>query len=233
MSRDLNRAEIIGVVGLDPETRFCADGQPVTAFPLLAATQRLTTQGQVQRANEWFTVVIWNSPADAMSSQLRRNLRVYTEGRIQTRWWEEPGGERRCRAELVASRVIPLDYTESGLPGFRHLVDEMPVCLNRATLIGTVRQRPEMRYAQDGQAVTSFSLAATHSSNAPEHEGREQAEWFSVRASGVNAEFCSRRLAEGHRLYVEGEFRMRSSQRPAGARHIPVELLASQIILLH
>ncbi len=232
MVRDLNRATIIGVVGWDPETRVGADGRPVTAFPLLAARHRTAGGGPVQQAAEWLTLVAWDDLPHAMSSRLSKNQRIYAEGRVQTRHWEEPGGEQCYRTELVVRRLIPLDHLEPTALGPQQDNDDIPLCLNRVTVVGTLEGDPEMRYTQDGQAITSFGLAATHICAAPDREGQEWTDWFSIQALGSHAELC-KQLSKGLSVYVEGEIRTQRWEQAERPTRFPVEIVAREIILLH
>jgi len=99
-------------------------------------------------------------------------------------------------------------------------------------VIGNLGRDPEMRYTPDGQAVTSFSLAATRAGPSASGVRNGTTEWFNVVAWGSLAEICSRHLAKGRRVYIEGELRTRGWERPTGNKRFRTELIANEMIML-
>lgn len=233
MARGLNRATIIGFVEREPEKRYTASGQAVVSFAVLAYRQWTTQGGDDRESKEWFHVVAWGALAEAASERVHQGQRVYIEGPLQTRSWQDDGGQRHCRTEVVAMTVVPLDGRDeagSCLPEDRE--PELPLCLNRVLVIGNLGRAPEMRYTPSGQAVASFSLATTRSWNNASGERRDATEWFNVVAWGSLAEICHQYLTKGRRVFVEGELRTRGWEQPDGARHYRTELVVSEMIML-
>jgi single-strand DNA-binding protein len=105
----LNKVMIIGNVGTDPEMRYTANGRAVTSFRVAANRSFTTTEGERREETEWFAVVAWQKLAEQCSQYLQKGRRVYVEGRLQTRSWDTPDGQRRFRTEVIADRVIFLD----------------------------------------------------------------------------------------------------------------------------
>jgi single-strand DNA-binding protein len=89
-----------------------------------------------------------------------------------------------------------------------------------------------MRYTTGGQAVTTFSLAATRTWTSADGERHDSTEWFNVVTWGSLAEVCSQYLAKGRRVYVEGELHTRGWLQPDGRKLFRTELVASEMILL-
>lgn len=112
----LNKIMVIGNVGSDPEMRFTPNGKPVTNFNM--ATNRFynAQDGERKKETEWFTVVTWDRQAETCNQFLTKGQRVYVEGRIRTRTWDGPDGQKHFRVEIHASRVIFLERRESGSP---------------------------------------------------------------------------------------------------------------------
>jgi single-strand DNA-binding protein len=110
--------------------------------------------------------------------------------------------------------------------------EHTPLCLNRVTVIGNLGRDPEMRYTPGGQAVTSFSLAATRNWLATDGERRDATEWFNVVSWGSLAEICNQFLTKGRRVYVEGELRTRTWEQADGKKHFRTELVANEMIML-
>lgn len=107
----LNKCMIIGNLGRDPEMRYTPSGQAVTQFTV-ATNRRWQTNGEWQEETEWFRVVVWGPQAERNAERLRKGHKVYVEGRIQTRQWEDQTGNKRYTTELVANQVTSLERRE-------------------------------------------------------------------------------------------------------------------------
>jgi len=105
----LNKAMIIGNLGRDPEMRYTPNGQAVTQFTVAVNRNFRGPDGNWQEETEWFRVVAWGPLAERTAENLRKGRKVYVEGRIQTRQWEDKDGQKRYTTELVANQVTALD----------------------------------------------------------------------------------------------------------------------------
>jgi single-strand DNA-binding protein len=105
----LNKVMIIGNLGADPEMRYTADGTALTNFRVASSRTDSSPDGERKEETEWFSVVTWRKLAEQCSQFLQKGRRVYVEGRLQTRSWDTPEGEKRYRTEVVAERVLFLD----------------------------------------------------------------------------------------------------------------------------
>ena len=105
----LNKAMIIGNLGRDPEMRYTPSGQAVTQFTVAVNRNYKGQNGEWQEETEWFRVVVWGQPAERAAEYLRKGNKVYVEGRLQTRQWEDREGQKRYTTELVADRVANLE----------------------------------------------------------------------------------------------------------------------------
>jgi single-strand DNA-binding protein len=114
MARGLNKVLIIGNLGHDPELRYTPGGKPVTAFSIAVSRTWTTSSGEKREATEWFNVVAWGNLAEVCNQYLRKGSRVYIEGRLQTRSWDDPEGQRHSRTEVVANEMIILDSRPGG-----------------------------------------------------------------------------------------------------------------------
>jgi len=118
----LNKAMIIGNLGRDPEMRYTPGGQAVTQFTVAVNRNFRGQDGEWQEETEWFRVVAWGQTGERAAENLRKGGKVYVEGRIQTRQWEDNTGAKRYTTELIADRVTNLEKrprSEDGSdPGF-------------------------------------------------------------------------------------------------------------------
>lgn len=113
MARDLNKVMIIGRLGADPEMRYTPTGSPVTTLRVATGRQWRDGGGESREETEWFSVVAWNKLAEICSQYLTKGSRVYIEGRLQTRSWEDQqSGQTRYKTEVIASDMIILDSRE-------------------------------------------------------------------------------------------------------------------------
>jgi len=92
---------LIGNLGKDAETRFTPSGAAVTNFSL-ATTRRSKDQqtGEWKDETDWHNIVLWR--AENVSNYLQKGKRIYVEGRLQTRSWEDQSGNKRYMTEVVA-----------------------------------------------------------------------------------------------------------------------------------
>jgi single-strand DNA-binding protein len=100
---------IIGNLGRDPEMRYTPSGQAVTQFTVATNRNYRDQQGEWQSETEWFRVVVWGQQAERTAERLRKGHKVYIEGRIQTRQWEDQTGNKRYTTELIANQVTSLE----------------------------------------------------------------------------------------------------------------------------
>jgi single-strand DNA-binding protein len=110
MAGSLNKVMLIGNVGRDPEMRYLQSGEPVTTFSV--ATNRRWTggDGQPREETEWHNVVAWRKLAEQCNEYLSKGRKVYIEGRLQTRSWDDQAtGQKRFRTEVIADRMVMLD----------------------------------------------------------------------------------------------------------------------------
>jgi len=109
VSRGLNKVMLIGNLGRDPEMRYTPSGTPVTTFNLASSRTWATPDGERREVTEWFNIVAWRRLAEICSQHLGKGSRVYVEGRLQTRTWDDAAGQRHHRTEVVAHEMIILD----------------------------------------------------------------------------------------------------------------------------
>ena len=105
MSRTINKVELLGRVGTDPEMRYTPNGTAVTKLRL--ATDRY--RKDAENETDWHDVVVWGATAEAVNQYVGTGQRVYVAGRLVQNSWENEDGQRRHRTEVHASEVVFLD----------------------------------------------------------------------------------------------------------------------------
>jgi single-strand DNA-binding protein len=143
MARSLNKALLIGNLGSDPEIRTTSDGTKVAG--LSVATNRAWTdrEGRPQERTEWHRVVAWTGLAEIAEQYLKKGDRVYIEGEIQYRSYEDREGATRYVTEIRAQELIMLGGRESGMAGTSdgaHDSRRGPVPARRAKAGGSPRK---------------------------------------------------------------------------------------------
>ena len=126
----LNKVMLIGNLGTDPEMRYTANGNAVTTFSMAVSRAFSGNDGERREETEWFSVVTWNKLAETCSQFLQKGRRAYVEGRLQTRSWDGPDGNKRYRTEVIANTVLFLDRAQAAAlsddPGAEAAPDEVP-----------------------------------------------------------------------------------------------------------
>lgn len=111
---NLNRAQIIGNLTRDPESRSTPNGQSVCSFSIATTHTYKDASGQKVEKPEYHSIVAWGKLAEICTQYLGKGRKVYAEGRLQTREWTSQDGQKRTRTEIVAENVILLDRASGG-----------------------------------------------------------------------------------------------------------------------
>ena len=110
MARGVNKVILIGNCGGDPETRYMPSGGAVTNITIATSeTWKDKTTGQPQDRTEWHRVVFFNKLAEIAGEYLRKGSKVFIEGSLRTRKWQDQAGNDKYTTEIVASDMQMLD----------------------------------------------------------------------------------------------------------------------------
>jgi single-strand DNA-binding protein len=113
-SRGINKVILVGNVGQDPETRYMPNGGAVTNISLATSeTWKDKNTGEQQERTEWHRVVFYQRLAEIVAEYVRKGSKIYVEGRLQTRSWEQDG-VKRYSTEIIANDMQMLDSRSSG-----------------------------------------------------------------------------------------------------------------------
>ncbi|HRP02013.1 MAG TPA: single-stranded DNA-binding protein [Candidatus Kapabacteria bacterium] len=109
MSRTLNKVMLIGNVGKDPELKHTPSGIPVASFRLATSESWRDKDGSIREHTDWHTIIAWRGLAEVIFKLLKKGSRVYIEGRIQTRSFDDKNNNRRHVVEILAENMLNLD----------------------------------------------------------------------------------------------------------------------------
>lgn len=106
-TRNLNKVMLIGNLTRDPEMRYTPQGNAVASF-VVATNREWVTSGERKQAADFHNVVSWNKLAEICGQLLKKGTKVYVEGRLQTRTWQDPQGSKKYKTEIVIDDMIIL-----------------------------------------------------------------------------------------------------------------------------
>lgn len=109
-----NKALLIGNLGRDPEVRHTNSGQPVANLRIATSRRYKDRDGNWTEQTEWHDVVCFGRTAETAGQYLRKGSRVFVEGRLQTRSWEDREGKKQYRTEVVADNLKFMDSRSGG-----------------------------------------------------------------------------------------------------------------------
>lgn len=113
MSRTVNKVILIGNVGKDPDTNFTATGVRVAHLRLATTETWKDKDGAMQEHTDWHTIVAWRGLAEVVEKLVKKGSRLYVEGKLQSRSFEDRDGNKRTVVEVVADHILVLDARKS------------------------------------------------------------------------------------------------------------------------
>ncbi|MCA0401064.1 MAG: single-stranded DNA-binding protein [Proteobacteria bacterium] len=130
MAGSVNKVILVGNLGRDPETRRLGNGDPVVNLRIATSESWRDKQtGERREKTEWHSVVIFNENLAKVAEQyLKKGSKVYVEGQLQTREWQDKDGQKRYSTEVVLQRfrgeLTLLDGRDGGGGGGREIDDQ-------------------------------------------------------------------------------------------------------------
>jgi len=114
-SRGINKVILVGNLGADPENRTSQTGNAITNISVATSeTWKDKSTGQQQERTEWHRVVFFNRLAEIAAEYLRKGSKVYVEGSLRTRKWQDQNGQDRYTTEVVGNEMQMLDSRGMG-----------------------------------------------------------------------------------------------------------------------
>ena len=112
----LNRVEIIGRLGRDPELKYSQNGAAICRINVATDESYTDREGNRIQKAEWHSVVVFQKAAEHCSQYLSKGSLVFVEGSLSTREWQDQQGQKRYSTEIKAQRVQFLDKKDGGKP---------------------------------------------------------------------------------------------------------------------
>ncbi len=110
----VNKVILIGNLGKDPEVKDTPSGQKVATFSVATSETYTDKDGQKQEKTEWHNIVVWGKIAGVVGQYLHKGSKVFLEGKIATKSWDDKEGNKRYKTEVVATQVQFLDSKQDG-----------------------------------------------------------------------------------------------------------------------
>lgn len=115
MARGINKVILVGNVGVDPDVRYLPNGNAVTTLSLATSeTWKDKQTGDKQERTEWHRVVCFNRLGEIAGEYVRKGSKLYVEGSLRTRKWQDPQGQDKYTTEIIASEIQMLDGKGQG-----------------------------------------------------------------------------------------------------------------------
>jgi len=112
VSRSLNKVILIGNLGADPEVRSTSNGSRVANLSLATSRNWKAQSGERQEKTEWHRVIFWsskfNNVVETIEKYCKKGDKLYVEGRIESRSWQDREGQTRYTTEIIGNELIML-----------------------------------------------------------------------------------------------------------------------------
>lgn len=139
MAGSVNKVILIGNLGKDPEVRKLENGATVANFPIATSeTYTDRNSGERKEITDWHDIVVWRGLAEVVEKYVRKGTKIYIEGRLKKRSWQDKEGQTRYTTEVLADNLTILstrnemgtpsstpDYSNQGTPPTPNKIDEL------------------------------------------------------------------------------------------------------------
>lgn len=113
-SRSVNKVTLIGNLGKDPEVRYTGSGVAVATFSVATNESWKDADGNAQERTEWHNIVAWRKLAEICGQYLKKGSKLWLEGRLQYRTYDDKNGVKRYVTEIVMNEMVMLDSRGGG-----------------------------------------------------------------------------------------------------------------------
>lgn len=173
MARGINKVILIGNLGSDPEVRYMPSGGAVATLSVATSESWKDKQsGERQERTEWHRVVCFNRLGEIAGEYLRKGSKVYIEGSLRTRKWQDQQGVERYTTEIVGNEMQMLDARGGGAAGFDPMSQAAPMQSHAPQSQTSPSHAPQSHAAQSQAPMQPRSAppAQQPQSSAPAHD---------------------------------------------------------------
>jgi single-strand DNA-binding protein len=122
MARGINKVILVGNVGVDPEVRYMPNGNAVATLSVATSESwKDKVTGEKQERTEWHRVVCYNRLGEIVGEYVRKGSKLYIEGSLRTRKWQDQQGADRYTTEIIASDIQMLDGKNTNAPSYEDM----------------------------------------------------------------------------------------------------------------
>jgi single-strand DNA-binding protein len=114
MARSVNKVILVGNVGKDPEIKVASTGNSLATFSLATTDRTKDQTGTWTDRTEWHNLVAFARTAEVVRDYVKRGSKLYVEGRIQTRSWDDKDGQKKYRTEIIVNDLVLLSGRGEG-----------------------------------------------------------------------------------------------------------------------
>lgn len=123
-TRGVNKVILVGHLGKDPEVRHLPNGNAVASFSIATSESwKDKDTGEKQERTEWHRVVCFNRLGEIVGQYVKKGARIYIEGSLKTRKWQDQQGQERYTTEIIASEMQMLDSKTSSSNSYDDAMD--------------------------------------------------------------------------------------------------------------
>ena len=126
-SRSVNKVTLIGNLGKDPELRYTSSGVAVATFSMATSESWKDPEGNTQERTQWHNIVAWRKLAEVVGEYLKKGGKIYLEGRLQYRNYDDKNGVKRYVTEIVMDQLVMLDSRGGGAASTQQDVGSAPL----------------------------------------------------------------------------------------------------------
>ena len=113
MSNGINKVILVGNLGSEPELKKTSNEIPVTTLSIATNEIWKDSEGNKQTRTDWHRVVLWRKLAELAGAYLKKGSKIYIEGRLQTRSWQDDNDQKHFITEIIADNLVMLDKRQT------------------------------------------------------------------------------------------------------------------------
>ncbi len=117
MAKSVNKVILVGNVGKDPEIKVAGSGASIATFSLATTDRTKDQTGNWTDRTEWHSLVAFQRTAEIIRDYVKKGSKLYIEGRIQTRSWDDKDGQKKYRTEIIVNDLVLLSGRGEGESG--------------------------------------------------------------------------------------------------------------------